>query len=56
MAFEVKDGFVLVPVKEWKEIEHDLDFLCALQGAGVDNWEGYELAQESMSETEEEDV
>ena len=29
-------------------IDEDLEFLDALQGAGVDNWEGYEMAQEAM--------
>jgi hypothetical protein len=48
MGYEVKDGFVLVPVTVWEEIEEDLNLLSALQGAGVDNWEGYDFAIQSL--------
>ena len=35
---------------EIQELEDDADFLAALQAAGVDNWEGYEHAQEIMNQ------
>lgn len=35
---------------EYEQLKKDSAFLDALRGAGVDNWEGYELAQESLEE------
>ena len=35
------------------EIEYKLEKLSALECAGVDNWEGYDYAMESMNEEEE---
>jgi hypothetical protein len=31
----------------------DSDFLNVLEGVGVDNWEGYEIAREIFQETQE---
>ncbi len=42
--------FVLVPEKEFAEMERSLQFLSALEAAGVDNWEGYEIAQDMMED------
>lgn len=36
--------------KTTAELEKDSGFLAALQAAGVDNWEGYEIARESMDD------
>lgn len=36
--------------KEVKDLTEDARFLWALEAAGVDNWEGYEHAQELMDE------
>ena len=33
-----------------KQMTWSVDFLDCLHGAGVDNWVGYEMAQETMSE------
>jgi hypothetical protein len=39
-------GFVLVPTEEYKSLVEDSIFLGKLRAAGVDNWEGYEIAFE----------
>ena len=33
-----------------EELEDDVKFLRALEAAGVDSWEGYEVAQEMMED------
>lgn len=33
-----------------EEADENLLFLCHLEGAGVDNWEGYDYARESFAE------
>lgn len=37
-----------------KEMDNDSMFLSALQNTGVDNWEGYEYAQELLEEWNDE--
>jgi len=39
-----------VDKKEYEELVNDQKFLNALMAAGVDNWEGYEIAQESIED------
>ena len=34
--------FVKVPIKEYIELKQSESDLCALEGAGVDNWTWYE--------------
>jgi hypothetical protein len=40
--------------KEFKEMQSDVWFLQCLQGAGVDNWDGYGDAQDMYQELGEE--
>lgn len=35
------------------KLEVDSNWLCCLNNAGVDNWEGYEYAQELLEEQED---
>jgi hypothetical protein len=35
---------------EYESLLKDRDKLRALEGAGVDNWEGYDIAMEMMEE------
>lgn len=35
---------------EYEELLSDQKFLNALRAAGVDNWDGYDVAQEMMDE------
>ena len=39
----------------WELLEAE-NFLSALQGAGVDNWEGYDYARESCGDITEADA
>lgn len=41
---------VSIPADEYEEMQRDLAFLNCLQNAGVDNWDGYEFAQEDFRE------
>lgn len=41
-------------IKYLEEMDYDSMVLSALQNAGVDNWEGYEYAQEILEEWENE--
>ena len=36
--------------KEWFELKERDAFLCALEAAGVDNWNGYGEAQDILEE------
>ena len=38
--------FKQIPTDEYEEMLDDIKFLRALEAAGVDNWEGYEAAQD----------
>ncbi len=44
------EEMISIPRRELKELEDNSAFLDALYAAGVDNWEGYERAQEIMEE------
>jgi hypothetical protein len=39
---------VTITQDEYDELLQDQKFLDALRAAGVDNWEGYEFAQEAV--------
>lgn len=41
-------------IKHLEEMDNDSMFLSALQNTGVDNWEGYEYAQELLEEWNDE--
>ena len=43
------DGTVTLTKAEYDELLEDSAFLLDLQGAGVDNWEGYDFACEARS-------
>lgn len=40
---------------KFEGLENRERFLCALEAAGVDNWNGYELAYEILDEWDSED-
>lgn len=44
---------VTIDKEEYKELLEDQKFLYALQAAGVDNWDGYEYAQDIYQEENE---
>jgi hypothetical protein len=39
--------------EEWDDIKEQLDWLDALENAGVDNWEGIDFARELLGEVED---
>jgi hypothetical protein len=46
---------VTISKEEYESLLEDSNKLLALEGAGVDNWEGYDEAMEMMREMNEED-
>lgn len=44
---------VEISVDEYKKLQEDHAFLACLRAAGVDSWEGYDLACEMFCEKEE---
>lgn len=43
---------ITIPQEEYDQLIKDQNMLIALQGAGVDNWEGYDAAMEYFNEME----
>lgn len=39
---------ITIPVSVWDQLNADSSMLNALEIAGVDNWEGYDYALESL--------
>jgi hypothetical protein len=39
---------ITIPMQEYKDLQRDSAFLLALEDAGVDNWEGYDIACETF--------
>lgn len=50
------EGAIAVPPAEYDKMSEDSRFLCALRNAGVDNWDGYEEAQDMIKEWDGEDA
>lgn len=46
---------VTITVKEYESLQRDLQWLNAIECAGVDNWEGYEEAMNILEEWENEE-
>ena len=46
---------VTISKEEYESLLEDSNKLLALEGAGVDNWEGYDEAMDMMREMNEED-
>lgn len=49
-----KEGHVVISEDEYNELKKDSEKLNALECAGVDNWEGYEIAMSYLCDEEEE--
>ena len=50
-----EDGTVTMSQEEHEELVKDQQFLLCLEGAGVDNWVGYDYARDDYRETYGED-
>ena len=46
----MEDKTVTISEEEYEELKSDSKFLDYLQAAGVDNWDGYDYAQELMED------
>lgn len=46
------DDSIRITKKEYEGLNKDSRILLALQGAGVDNWEGFDSAMEMLDEME----
>jgi hypothetical protein len=51
-----KELTITITMEEYEELKRDQDFLNCLAAAGVDNWEGYEYAQELMDDEDDEEI
>lgn len=47
-----KDQAVTITLKTWSEIMEKIDLLDYLMAGGVDQWEGFELAQSQLKGTQ----
>lgn len=45
---EIKEEVITITLKEYNQLLEDSKILRALEGAGVDNWDGYDYAMESL--------
>lgn len=43
---------VTITKKEYDRLVSDAEFLYFLEAAGVDNWDGYDIAKEMMEDAE----
>ena len=53
-----QEKMVTITEAEYDKLSEDSRFLCALENAGVDNWDGYYYAMEEyreLAEIDEED-
>lgn len=48
-------GLVVITESDYDSLTEDARWLCALENAGVDNWEGYRLARHEMLKEDEEE-
>lgn len=48
MTHRAELGMITIPKDEYDQLKESERLLEALQGAGVDNWEGYDYALELM--------
>lgn len=46
------EGYSLIKTTQLIQLADDSDFLDCLKAAGVDNWDGYGLAQEMYNDEE----
>ena len=49
------EGMISITKAEYDALAADSRFLAALEGAGVDNWDGYDNAQDMLEEWDKED-
>ena len=50
-----KNETVVIPAVEYKQLLADSKWLGCLEAAGVDNWDGADMAREMMADEEEDE-
>lgn len=45
---------ITIPIEKYEELMQDSLLLSALHAAGIDNWDGYDIAQDLRDELETE--
>ena len=45
---------ITISLKKYESLSEDADFLECLRGAGVDNWEGYDITIELFEKMQDE--
>jgi hypothetical protein len=48
----MSEEMVTITKKEYEKLLGRDNWLCCLEGAGVDNWDGYDYASELLEECE----
>ena len=52
MGFDTfEEDIIRIPISEYSSLKKDVKFLRALEAAGVDNWEGYDIAQNYLEKS-----
>jgi len=46
------DEVITITCEEYEALQDDAEWLRALRAAGVDNWQGYEQAQDILEDME----
>ena len=44
------DDMITIPLEEYEALRSSAKFLACLTACGVDNWDGFDYAQEMMEE------
>ena len=52
MENTISEEMITITKKEYDELLNQIRFLYCLEAAGVDNWDGYDYAQELRDEDE----
>lgn len=50
MTTDTEEEMVTITKEEYEELLADSKFLACLDAAGVDNWDGYDFAQDMMDD------
>jgi hypothetical protein len=50
MAIPIEIKMIAIPRSEYDQLIEDQKWLRALEAAGVDNWEGIDIARESLDD------
>lgn len=46
VTINTQEGTITIPLEDYRELIQRVNWLECLEAAGVDNWDGYDYAQE----------